>query len=190
MNPRDIYHDYLISAFFMDENIREDSGRCRLQSKVLKSARGSVDGFAGSLAHPQHPSMRNETTPELSEHRLYDGVFDFVRRHQMKYPILGYLLQSQYHPEVSKSKFTHGYDIFRDLLKELRMRKKITQTDLAARLGQPQSYVSKYETGERRLDFLETVLVCEAIGIGIGKFAEAFSKKLKARHPMGAIHEG
>ena len=87
-------------------------------------------------------------------------------------------MQGQYHRRVSKTKFTQADDAFRKLLKELRMAKNFSQMELAARLGMPQSYVSKYETGERRLDFAETVLVCEALGIGIQSFAKAFSSKL------------
>ena len=79
---------------------------------------------------------------------------------------------------MSKTKFTQADDAFRKLLKELRVARNFSQSELAARLGMPQSYVSKYETGERRLDFVETVLVCEALGIGIQNFAKAFSSKL------------
>ncbi|MGE5193186.1 MAG: helix-turn-helix domain-containing protein, partial [Deltaproteobacteria bacterium] len=56
--------------------------------------------------------------------------------------------------------------LFRELLKELRTASKLTQSTLAARLGRPQSYVSKYENGERRLDFVETAYVCQALGVG------------------------
>lgn len=34
---------------------------------------------------------------------------------------------------------------------------------MAARLQKPQSFVAKYEGGERRLDVLEFVAVCQAI---------------------------
>ena len=44
------------------------------------------------------------------------------------------------------------------------------QTDLASRLGHPQSYVSKYESGERRLDLLELREICIALGIPLQKF--------------------
>ena len=55
------------------------------------------------------------------------------------------------------------------------------QVDLADRLGQPQSYVSKYETGERRLDILELKQVCNSLGISL----EAFVRQLES-----AIDEG
>jgi ribosome-binding protein aMBF1 (putative translation factor) len=43
----------------------------------------------------------------------------------------------------------------RDLLRGLREAAGLRQVDLAARLKRPQSFVSKYESGEKTLDFLE-----------------------------------
>lgn len=68
--------------------------------------------------------------------------------------------------------------VFRELLKELRLARDLTQAQVAERLGLPQSYVSKYETGERRLDFVETVFVCEALEISVQQFAVAFASRL------------
>lgn len=83
---------------------------------------------------------------------------------------------------MPKSKFTKVDDAFRQLLKELRTSKKLTQARVATLLGQPQSYVSKYELGERRLDFVETILVCEALDVDFLQFAARFSAELeKAR---------
>lgn len=79
---------------------------------------------------------------------------------------------------MSKTRYTHADDAFRELLKETRIAKNLTQAQVAARLGLPQSYVSKYESGERRLDFVETILVCEALGMNIEEFAATYSAKL------------
>lgn len=87
---------------------------------------------------------------------------------------------------MSKTRYTQADDVFRELLKEARLAKNLTQTDVAASLGLPQSYISKYESGERRLDFVETALVCEALGMSIEVFAAAYSARLtKARRPKG-----
>lgn len=51
------------------------------------------------------------------------------------------------------------------LLKSYREQKSITQVELAARLDKPQSYISKFESGERRLDFVEVLEICEVIGV-------------------------
>ena len=43
---------------------------------------------------------------------------------------------------------------------------------LADYLGKPQSFISKYESGERRLNILEIRQICEAVGITVIIFAE------------------
>jgi len=43
----------------------------------------------------------------------------------------------------------------------------LTQEEVAARLNRPQSFVSKYESGERRLDVVELIEVGEAIGLDV-----------------------
>ena len=41
----------------------------------------------------------------------------------------------------------------------------ISQAQLALLLGRPQSFISKYERGERRLDFVEVLEITEALGV-------------------------
>ncbi len=50
-----------------------------------------------------------------------------------------------------------------ELLAGVRKAKKLTQVDVAARLNRPQSFVAKYEGGERRLDIIEFVEIAEAL---------------------------
>ncbi len=57
------------------------------------------------------------------------------------------------------------YDQFERALLEARQAKNLTQQEVASRLGKPQSYISKYESGERRLDVVEFLTVCEALEI-------------------------
>ncbi len=57
------------------------------------------------------------------------------------------------------------------LLRELRLRARLRQADLARKLGQPQSFVSKYESGERRIDILELRDICAALGVSLTEFA-------------------
>jgi transcriptional regulator with XRE-family HTH domain len=71
------------------------------------------------------------------------------------------------------------------LLRELRTSREITQLELAERLGRPQSYVSKYEIGERRLDFVETYRVCEALGTSIETFSASFLSRIGGARKMG-----
>jgi transcriptional regulator with XRE-family HTH domain len=46
----------------------------------------------------------------------------------------------------------------------------LTQKDLAIRLNRPQSFVSKYERGERRLDVIEFVEVARSLRIDPFRF--------------------
>lgn len=64
--------------------------------------------------------------------------------------------------------------IFLDLLRELRKQKGLTQGQVAKSIGAKQAFVSKYETGERRLDFLDLVAICDVLSISVVKFAERF----------------
>ncbi|OFJ47798.1 transcriptional regulator [Janthinobacterium lividum] len=79
-----------------------------------------------------------------------------------------------------KSLHTPSYIIFRHVMADARERQGLTQTELANRLGKPQSFVSKYESGERRLDLVEFLVVCAALGV---EAAALFNSIL------GAIHE-
>jgi transcriptional regulator with XRE-family HTH domain len=58
------------------------------------------------------------------------------------------------------------------LLKKLRQNSGIRQVDLAEKLGVPQSFISKCESGERQLDIVELRQVCRAIGITLDNFAK------------------
>ena len=54
--------------------------------------------------------------------------------------------------------------LLQKLLIEARISRNLTQDEVADRLGRPQSFVSKYETGERRLDVIEYCDVVRALG--------------------------
>ncbi len=60
------------------------------------------------------------------------------------------------------------------LLRQVRVDADLTQADLADRLRQTQSYVSKYESGEQRLDLIELEAICKAVGIPLKKFIERY----------------
>ncbi len=62
------------------------------------------------------------------------------------------------------------------LLKKTRQDAGLLQSVLAERLGRPQSFVSKYESGERRLDLIELREVCQAMGISLENFIIQFEE--------------
>jgi transcriptional regulator with XRE-family HTH domain len=55
------------------------------------------------------------------------------------------------------------------ILTELRNDLGLRQVDLAGKLGRPQSFVSKYESGERRLDVLELNEICKALHVSLSE---------------------
>jgi len=65
---------------------------------------------------------------------------------------------------MRKSVHSPEYLAFCDLMTQARKKAGLTQQALAKRLGRPQSFVAKYEGGERRLDVIEFVTVTRAIG--------------------------
>ena len=57
------------------------------------------------------------------------------------------------------------YESLQRALVQARQSKGLTQTEIAAHLRKPQSFVSKYESGERRLDVVEFIEVCQVLSI-------------------------
>ena len=66
-----------------------------------------------------------------------------------------------------KSVFTGAYTKFLLTLIQARKAIGLTQRELAIKLGRPQSFVSKYERGERRLDVIEFLLVARKLHLSV-----------------------
>ena len=64
-----------------------------------------------------------------------------------------------------RSIYTDEYEQTIARLIDARRRAGLTQGQVGAQLGRDQSFVSKYERKERRLDFVEFKHVCEALGL-------------------------
>jgi len=65
---------------------------------------------------------------------------------------------------MAKSLRTPRHRRLQVLLLQRRKAAGLTQDQVADRLGRPQSFVAKYEGGERRLDVVEFLDVAEALG--------------------------
>ena len=64
--------------------------------------------------------------------------------------------------------------LLRKELKTLRISKNITQKELAKKLKTNQSYISKYESGERCLDLIEVYEICKKLNYNFLDFVKKF----------------
>lgn len=71
------------------------------------------------------------------------------------------------------------YRALRACLKEMRKKSGLTQIQLAEAIGADQSDISKIERGERRLDVVELIYVCRALGITTEAFIAALEGHLE-----------
>jgi len=68
---------------------------------------------------------------------------------------------------MGKSIRTKEYQSFAQKLKRARVQADLTQVQVSKKLKRPQSYISKAEAGEQRLDIVE-----------LGKFAKLYKKSI------------
>ena len=71
---------------------------------------------------------------------------------------------------LDDQKYQKTYQRFLARLREARLQAGITQAEAARRLGKPQSFLSKCESGERRVDFVELLVLAELYGVEISFF--------------------
>jgi transcriptional regulator with XRE-family HTH domain len=81
---------------------------------------------------------------------------------------------------MPKSIFSFGQEKLQELLREARTEAGFSQIELAKKLGRPQSFISKFESGERRLDLVELREICKALKISLTDFVKRFEKTLGA----------
>jgi transcriptional regulator with XRE-family HTH domain len=79
---------------------------------------------------------------------------------------------------MKKSVYTHEYRILLETLRETRQSAGVTQVELAKRLRQTQSFVSKIETGGARLDLVQLRTICHVLGTTLPAFVRTLEKRL------------
>ena len=79
---------------------------------------------------------------------------------------------------MRKTIHSANHKVLCELLREVREEAGLTQTELAVRIKKDQTFVSKYETGERRLDVLELREICVVLGVPIGTFIRRLERRL------------
>jgi len=79
---------------------------------------------------------------------------------------------------MPSSLHSYCYQVFRSLLVSAREQSGLTQVQIAERLGKPQSFISKYERGERRLDFPEFIELANILGIDVIDFLDRYQSAI------------
>ena len=71
---------------------------------------------------------------------------------------------------MQKSQHTSAYRRLTPALRKAREEAGLTQAEVAEKLGVYASFVSKVESGERRIDVVELKHFCDALGVGLVAF--------------------
>jgi transcriptional regulator with XRE-family HTH domain len=85
---------------------------------------------------------------------------------------------------MAQSTHNLDYQLLLAVLKTARKRVGVSQVELASRLGNTQTFVSKCERGERRIDVVELVEFAEALGVEpLGLLSEYLEQRAARLHP-------
>lgn len=82
---------------------------------------------------------------------------------------------------MPKNPFAAEYEALRDMLIEARRKSGLTQAELAKAIGRPQSFVSKYEAGERRVDVIEFVRIATVLKVDPARLIRTLREQI-SRH--------
>jgi transcriptional regulator with XRE-family HTH domain len=84
-------------------------------------------------------------------------------------------------PPMEKSTFTREYKVLCSQLRAVRADAGVTQAEIAKRLRETQSEISKFERGDRRLDLVQLRKWCRALGISLSDFVARFETALSRK---------
>ena len=84
---------------------------------------------------------------------------------------------------MEKSLHSEGYSLFLRQLRATRKSAGVTQIELAKRLDETQSFVSKCERGERRIDVVELREFCRALGVPFNEFTGRLDAGMTRKRP-------
>jgi transcriptional regulator with XRE-family HTH domain len=81
---------------------------------------------------------------------------------------------------VEKSIYRKEYKYFVQVLVDFRTKAGVLQTDLARKLKVHQSYISKIETGQRKVDIFELREICSHLNTNLVEFVKALERRIKS----------
>jgi transcriptional regulator with XRE-family HTH domain len=83
-----------------------------------------------------------------------------------------------------RNPFDKKREVLRNLLIQIRKDNNITQTELSKKLEKPQSFVSKYENGERNLDVIEIYQICLALNTSFIGVMQDFQSHIDKKYTL------
>jgi transcriptional regulator with XRE-family HTH domain len=87
---------------------------------------------------------------------------------------------------MARSTHHADYQMFLAILRGAREQACLTQVELASRLGSTQTFVSKFERGERRIDLIEMIEISEAMGVPPEALLAKFLAERRKAHKVAS----
>jgi ribosome-binding protein aMBF1 (putative translation factor) len=87
-------------------------------------------------------------------------------------------VDKRYEASTVAAVFTAEYAKLLELLRETREQSGVTQVELAKRVKETQSYLSRFERGELRLDVIQLRTICQALGTTLPAFIAKLEDRL------------
>lgn len=88
---------------------------------------------------------------------------------------------------MEKTIYTREYGVMLRVLRETREHLSLTQTELASKLHVTQVFISKCESGQRRLDLIELRAWCTALGVSTPDFLNAVEIGIAKAHTWSGV---
>lgn len=79
---------------------------------------------------------------------------------------------------MKKSIYSKEYQLLIEQIYQLRISANLKQSELADKLNTPQSFISKIESGERRIDIIELRELCTALNSNLSEFVDKLEDKI------------
>lgn len=79
---------------------------------------------------------------------------------------------------MKKSIHSTSYLVFLKVLRDTREGAGLTQAQFARKIGETQTFVSKCERGERRIDLIELRTFCRVLGVSLKRFVSAMERAI------------
>ncbi len=79
---------------------------------------------------------------------------------------------------MGRSIYTPEHQLLASLLRDVRLRADLRQVDVAKAMHRSQSFVSDYESGQRRLDLVELRSLCEVLGTTLPRLVQRYERVL------------